>query len=190
MSPENSDSDDSIYAPPKQRAAIVHQPPRPTYRAWRDRYRHRIEVRTEPLERPFDNISEAISSRLDKAQKARDSPKAILDMLERIAHDLWSKKKRDTLNPDLDNDEEGSDRGGDYSPDVLECTRRIILLESKLRRAIDTGSGSEDSGLEDEPVPVVGYKRRKQGEKQGNVLWQCRNHMAYLYLGSGCVPSR
>ena len=186
---EDTDSDHPLSAPRKQRDPIIPPPSPQTFPRWRDRYRQYIQTRRESLEERFKGVPEAIRLRLDEVEKAQGDPKETLKALEKVAHNLWVKKTADLFNENMTY-EEGSDSDGNYnySPDILETVRRILLLESATGEPVDTESGSEGSVFEDEPVSVVGSKRRNQGEKQGIVLQQCRNDMAYLTLCSGYVP--
>ena len=173
---DHSDSDDDIiYSRREQRVPTVPQPKPPTRPTWQDRYRRYIEDRSEPLDRPIADASETILRSLDEAQKAQIEPIRILEKLEKIAHESWVKKISAVFKDDAnatvrESEAEGSD-GDEYAPDILECFRRITLLEAKVHKTPNTDP-------EDEPVPVAGHQRRRQKEKQGNVLSQYRNDMA------------
>lgn len=173
--PAVPDSDDSLYDRQEQRerrASMVPPPKPPSHPKWRDRYRRRVEC-LESLETPIAGVSETIRHRLEEAQKARGGTKTILKTLEEIAYATRFKENRDLFNNDTaqESEAEGSECGGKCSPDLLECFRRIVLLEARARSG--SSGESESSDPEDEPVPAAGHER---GE--GNVLLQCRNDMA------------
>lgn len=188
---EDSEVDDIPWSSRKRPAPILPQTkPNPlTYPTWGDRYRKYIQGRGEPLENPFSNVSETIRRNLDGALKTRGGPKGVLAKVTKISHAAFVQQtaavfKDNDNDNDMDEGSEGKEQdteGETYSTDVLECIRQMMVLEARIRQSSGRKSGLEDSDLEDEPVPVADYKRRrKRGREQdtGNVLLQCCNDMA------------
>jgi hypothetical protein len=100
-----------------------------------------IEHRGEPLEKLFADVSEALLRSLEDAEKTRGGPKGILTKVTRLAHGAFTQQVSDGFDTDR---ESGTERQGDsraeVSQDLLECVRRMMVVEARIREPLNTAS--------------------------------------------------
>jgi len=99
--------------------------------SWTWPYRKYIEERGELLERQFTGVSETLLRRLEDAEKTRGGPKGILAKVTTIAHNTFSQQASDVFKDD-------NADGAEYSQDILECIRRVMLVEARIRESSKT----------------------------------------------------
>ena len=109
----------------------------PSGPAWQQRYRKYIEERGETFEKQFTGISETVLRSLEEAQKTRGGPKGILGKLMTIAHNTFTQQIRDGLQ-DNNTDRESEAGQAEYSQDLLECVRRVMIVESRIQELSKT----------------------------------------------------
>ena len=150
-----------------------------------ERYRRHIESSGEPLYREVNGVDGPFLQRLQDASSPRGGPRAALARLTRIVHDEHSRHIRDGFMGDdsgLERNEEREDGSGEeYSRNLLECVRRIIVFEAKIRRSSNKGSQAAKNRKEmGGKVPSGGPNNDSDSEKQddGSVSLQCCDDMA------------
>ena len=141
-------------------------------------YRRHIEELGQSLYREFTGVSEPFLRSLEDAGRTRGGPRAVLAKLTKIAHMELRQQCGDHFedgDPELEGKTGREDGSGERN--LLECVRRMIVQEAKIRQ-----SSSRKNRTEDEPEFFKESGRGKQGETQdgdeGNVLLQCCNDMA------------
>jgi len=104
-----------------------------------ERYRRYIEGLGEPLYKQFTSVGEPFLHCLEDAERPSGGARAKLARLTRIAREELSQKISDDLkvdDPDLERTTEREDGSGDeYSRNLLECVRRVIVVEAIIRRS-------------------------------------------------------
>jgi hypothetical protein len=142
---EMDDSDVELIPPiPRHRPARIVPQLKPSAITWLDRYRQYINDRVEPVDAPFTGVSETILRGLEDAEKTRGGPRGILAKVARLAQkthlqivsDLFKDK-----NTDQESEAEQQDGSGEeYSQDLLECIRRAMIVEARIRESSNTKS--------------------------------------------------
>ena len=198
----DSDLEEILCSPPRRPKAIVPQLEYSNHPPWFERHRKHIEDRGGPIDEPFTGVSEALLRSLEDTEKTGGGSKRILSKVKDIAHKAFVQQMANVLKGDNDTDpaqevgqHDGS--GEELSQDLLECTRRVMLIEARVQdRSIshcdagalgqigegdislnlEDGDLSEDSDLsedgdfrdlEDEPAKEEG--RRGEKRAAGNV---------------------
>jgi hypothetical protein len=144
MEAEDSDLEEILCRPRKQPAAIFPQPNPEAHPTWLERCRKYIEDREEPLEKPFTGVSEACLRSLEDAERTRGGPKGILAKVTRISHKAYTQRVSSEFESEDTDQESGAERqdgGGEEDlQDVLECVRRMMMVEARIRRSSKTKS--------------------------------------------------
>ena len=71
---------------------------------------------------------------LEEAEKTRGGPKGILGKVVAIAHKVHMEQARDAL----EDDNTDRERQAEYSQDLLECIRRVMIVEAKIQKSSKT----------------------------------------------------
>jgi hypothetical protein len=141
---EGSDIEDILRPSRKRLASMAPQLNPETHSTWLDQCRKYIERRGEPLEKPFAGVSEALLRRLEHAEKTRGGPKGILNKVTRIAHNAFLQNASNAFQDNDTDQESGTERqddsGEEDSQGVLECVRRMMVLEARIRVSSTTKS--------------------------------------------------
>lgn len=192
---EDSEIEKIPWSVPGRPAIIFPQLKHTTNAGWNERCRKYIEDRRELLSKPFTGVSDTILQSLEDAERTQGGPKYILVKLQHVARKAHKHQVGRVLKSNDVDEESEVDRqdgsGEEDSQDLLECIRRVMIIEAIIRRTSNTEvPGKEtppdtESDFEGEPDPVVKYgeeERRKQGGNQdaGNVLSQRCNNMGLL----------
>lgn len=87
---------------------------------------------------PFANISDKVRIRLEDAEKTLGGPKGILAKVTKIAHESYVQKASDIFKDDgtdqaSDVEQDGSGEGGSH--DLLECVRRMMILDARIQES-------------------------------------------------------
>ena len=210
MGDSDSESEQIPWSSRGQPAIIYPQLPVRLNAAWNERCRRRIEGRNELLNNLFTGVSDTTLQSLEDAERTPGGPKYILAKLQHVAHGVHKQQTNRGIMGDYMDQEGEVERqdgsGEEDSQDLLECVRRVMIVEATIPRSLNSKSqagktppggrlhtrgvpGKEVSpdnwsDFEGEPVPVASdeeeEKGSKQGEKEdaGNVLSQCCNDMA------------
>ena len=107
----------------------------PSAPSWSWPYRTYIEDRGEPFEKGFTGVSPTVLRCLEDAEKTRGGPKGILNKLTTIAHKTFVQRVHDVFEGDNAHQES---EAGQYSQDVLECVRRVMIVEARIRASSKT----------------------------------------------------
>ena len=105
--------------------------------AWQQPYRKYIEERGEPLEKEFTGVSETVLRSLEEAEKTRGGPKGILGKVTTVTHKTFTQQMSDVLQ-DENTDRESEAGRAEYSQDLLECVRRVMIVEARIRGSSKT----------------------------------------------------
>jgi len=171
MGPEDYDIEEITWPSQKPLPPVLPQLQPPTRDKWFEE-RKTIEDRGETIHKPFTLVSNAVLRSLEDAEKTLGGPKGILAKVVRIAHKT-SLEKTSSVFKSADS---ANDTGEDGSQDVLECVRRMMLLEARIQ--VLATAMIQESNLEcdeDEAAPVV---KSKEGRNAGNVLLRCCEGLA------------
>jgi len=144
MEAEDTDIEEIIRPSQKRLAAVFPQPKPETSLEQFGRYRKYIKDRGVPLDKPFANVSEALLRNLEDAEKTLGGPKRILTKVTRIAQKVFTQEASSVLKDDDTDQESGAERqddgGEEYSQDLLECVRRMMSVEARIREPSNTES--------------------------------------------------
>ena len=139
------ESDDSVImkiplSSRKRLASIVPLKKPSSYPSWTAKYRNRIEDRGVPIHTPFPDASEALLRSLEDAEKTRGGPKGILAKVTKIARDALHQHVSGEFEDDTDQESEAErqDGGEEVSQDLLECIRRMMIVEARIRESSKT----------------------------------------------------
>jgi hypothetical protein len=141
LNPRKAISTRSSRARRFQSPEPLQGPPKPSSEpAWLKKSRLRIENRPEPLTAPFSSVSEEALQSLEEAENTRGGLKRVLDKVmeiaQKIAHETIHKRAVNLFDTDIEeerSDSEGSSGGASQSPTVLECIRRAMVLEARIK---------------------------------------------------------
>jgi hypothetical protein len=142
------ETDDSILkedprSSRKRPAPIVTHIPPPSDPSWIAESRKRIEDRGVPIYTPFTDVSETVLRSLEDAEKTRGGPKGILAEVTRIARKAFYQQQSNVLADDTDQESGAEQQGGSgeqASKDLLECIRRMMIIEARIRESSNTKS--------------------------------------------------
>ena len=127
-----------------------------------EQYRRLIESRGEPLYRQITGVSEEFLHDLEKAGRLHGGPKAVLARLMKVAHLESVRRIRDDLMEDdggLERNTEQEDGSGrEYSPNLLECVRRMIIVEAKIRQGSQAGKNRKKTAGKTPPGGLSGIR--------------------------------
>ena len=210
--PPESELEDDVPPPPHPKPSAFQRQPRPLdEQEWLTKSRHSIRNRTVPLTTPFKTVSEQTLKRLEEAENTRGGLKQALAKVLEIAHEIARQTKRKQAVKVLgsDSEEERSDTEGDsggpsQSPTVLECTRRAMVLEERIKlitsstmevldpvdashkptSGFETDSDDSEFGTDaGESEVVADYERMKArgngGEQDSGKILLCQTYLAY-----------
>jgi len=143
---EDSDFDDILFGLPMPKPLVVRFPqPTPRHHiTWLEQCRKTIEDHGEPLNKPFSDISEVLQCTLEDAEKTCGGPKGILAKVSKLAQNAYVWQVSAVFR-DCDEDQEtGVERqdgsGKEDSQDLLECVHRMVLIEARIRKSLNTES--------------------------------------------------
>jgi hypothetical protein len=136
-----SDLDEILQGPSRPKPRALQGPPRSSGEpAWLTRSRLHVANRPEPLTVPFSSVSEQDLQSLEEAENTKGGLKRVLAKVMEIAckaaHGTIHKRAVNLF--ESDNEEELSDSEGGsgdapQSLTVLECTRRVMVLEERIK---------------------------------------------------------
>jgi hypothetical protein len=189
---ETEESDIEVYPTTsrKQVATISTHRIYPSGPGWQQPYRKHIEERGEPFEKEFTGISEAVLRSLEEAEKTRGGPKAILGKVMTIAHKIFTQQASDMLQDDNADWEREAGRA-EYSQDLLECVRRVMIVEARTRESktrtsskILPGGLLGVRGVPGESIPA---KEGLRIDQYSNAMyWQFAPYLESVRYGPGC----
>ena len=101
-----------------------------------ERYRRHIESLGQPIYREFTSVGEPFLRSLEEAGRRSSGPRAVLARLTKIAHKEFDQQRRSDFmedDPELERETEQEDGSGEeYSRNLLECVRRMIVVEASI----------------------------------------------------------
>ena len=130
-------SDLEVYQPTSRKRLATSTPRPRTYPsgpAWQQPYCKYIEERGGPLEKEFTGVSETVLHSLEEAEKTWGGPKGILGKVTTVTHKTFTQQMSDVLQDDNADREREAGRA-EYSQDLLECVRRVMIVEARIRES-------------------------------------------------------
>ena len=191
---------------------------------WLAKSRLHIAKRVEPLTEPFQNVSEEVLQKLDKAESTIGGLRQVLAEVMKVAREAAHDTLRKSVaNVFEDEEEEGQEEEGQEedsdgeggsgyswrSPAVLECSRRAIVLQERIKQNsliargtmedlepfnegytstpdLEADSDENDFSFEpdaDETAVAANYEktsaRRKRAEQDSGKISLYQTHLTY-----------